>query len=65
MAPFLEALSQNGRINPIPILRGAIETATGMQMGRPRSPLAPATDAELAVVRRTLESLGIVQTVAV
>jgi 4-hydroxy-tetrahydrodipicolinate synthase len=65
MAPFFEALNQNGRINPIPILRGAIEMATGIPVGPPRSPLAPATKEELAVVRKTLQSLEVVEAVAV
>ena len=57
LAPFFASLNQNGRINPIPILRGAIEMGSGIRIGAPRRPQAPATAAELAVVRPILEGL--------
>ena len=43
LAPFFAALNQNGRINPIPILRGAIEMTSGIAIGPPRGPQTPAT----------------------
>lgn len=57
LAPFFAALNQNGRINPIPILRAAIETATGISIGPPRRPQARATEDELQVIRPILEGL--------
>jgi dihydrodipicolinate synthase/N-acetylneuraminate lyase len=58
MAPFCAALNQNGRINPIPILRAAIEKASGIPIGNPRSPQVPATAEETAVAVSILEGLG-------
>lgn len=57
LAPFFAALNQSERINPIPILRGAIEMASGIRIGPPRRPLLPATHHELAVIRPILEGL--------
>lgn len=57
LAPFFAALNQNGRINPIPILRAAIEIGTGIQVGPPRRPLTPATEEEIAVIRPVVEQL--------
>jgi 4-hydroxy-tetrahydrodipicolinate synthase len=57
MAPFFAALNQNGRINPIPILRGAIEKASGIKIGPPRSPQVPATAEEIAVAGAILDGL--------
>lgn len=57
LAPFFAALNQNGRINPIPILRAAIEMGSGLRIGPPRRPLTPATEEEKAVVRPLLEEL--------
>ncbi len=58
LAPFFAALNQNGRINPIPILRGIIEKVSGIPIGPPRSPLVAATADELAFAEATLERLG-------
>lgn len=58
LAPFFASLNQNGRINPIPILRGAIEMVSGVKIGPPRSPQTPATAEELAVTRAILEGLN-------
>jgi 4-hydroxy-tetrahydrodipicolinate synthase len=55
--PFFEALYQNGRINPIPILRAAIGMA-GMDVGKARSPLYPATATEVKVMRQVMEERG-------
>jgi len=57
MAPFFASLNQNGRINPIPILRGAIEKVSGIQIGPPRSPQVPATAEEMAVTGAILDGL--------
>ena len=57
LAPFFASLNQNGRINPIPILRGAIAAASGIPIGPPRSPQVPATAAELEVTNSVLEAL--------
>lgn len=59
LAPFFNALGQNGRINPIPVLRGAIEMASGIPIGPPRRPLVEATQQELEVVRPILEALQV------
>jgi 4-hydroxy-tetrahydrodipicolinate synthase len=55
--PFFEALGQNGRLNPIPILREAIKLA-GFDVGKPRSPLHPATPAEIRVLRKVMRERG-------
>lgn len=55
--PFFEALYQNGRINPIPILRAAIGMA-GIDVGKPRSPMHPATTAEVSFMRQVMEERG-------
>lgn len=56
--PFFKALNQNGRVNPIPILRAAI-SMTWKNVGDPRLPLTPATEAERHHVREVLCSLGV------
>jgi len=59
LAPFFASLNQNGRINPIPILRAAIELVSGIRIGPPRRPQMPATREEIevtgAIVRRLAE----------
>ncbi len=59
LAPFFESLNQNGRVNPIPILRAAIEMVSGIRIGPPRRPQMPATEQERritgAIVRRLAE----------
>ena len=57
LAPFFSSLNQNGRINPIPILRAAIERVTGIPIGAPRSPQVPATSEELAVTAAILDGI--------
>lgn len=57
LAPFFAALTQNGRINPIPILRAAIELGSGIKIGPPRRPLSQATPEEVAMIRPLVESL--------
>jgi 4-hydroxy-tetrahydrodipicolinate synthase len=57
LAPFFASLNQNGRINPIPILRAAIARASGIQIGPPRRPQTPATAEEMAVTGEILDGL--------
>ena len=57
MAPFFASLNQNGRINPIPILRGAIARVSGIEIGPPRSPQVEATADEMAVTAAILDGL--------
>lgn len=57
LAPLFAALNQNGRINPIPILRGAIEMVSGIPIGPPRSPQVAASEDELSVIRMVLDKL--------
>lgn len=65
LAPFFDALNQNGRINPTPILRAAIEATSGIPIGPPRSPLSPATSSELARMQPMLRQLGAFQSAQV
>lgn len=58
LAPFFASLNQNGRVNPIPILRAAIERASGIRIGPPRSPQMPATEEEIAVTGAILDGLN-------
>jgi len=57
LAPFFASLNQNGRINPIPILRGAIAKVSGITIGPPRRPQTPATAEEMAVTGAILDGL--------
>jgi 4-hydroxy-tetrahydrodipicolinate synthase len=57
LAPFFASLNQNGRINPIPILRGAIEMVSGIQIGPPRGPQVAATTDEMAATGAILDGL--------
>lgn len=56
--PFLKDLAANSRINPVPILRAAVELA-GHPIGRARLPLDEATEAEKNLAKRHLQRLGI------
>lgn len=58
LAPFFASLNQNGRINPIPILRAAIEKVSGIKIGPPRSPQVRATAAELEQAISALDGLA-------
>lgn len=53
--PFFKALTPNGRINPMPVLRAALEAA-GLPVGPARLPLDRATDDEVAMIRERLEA---------
>lgn len=55
---FCKSNGQNGRILPNSILRPAIEAVTGIQLGHARLPLAPPTDAEMAVTLGILKEIG-------
>lgn len=53
-----KSTGQNGRLLPNSILRPAIELVTGIKLGPARSPLAPATEAEMAVTISILKEIG-------
>lgn len=53
-----KSTGQNGRILPNSILRPAIEMVTGIKLGAARSPLAPATEEEMAVTISILKEIG-------
>ena len=55
---FCKSTGQNGRILPNSILRPAIEAVTGIKLGPARSPLAPATEEEMAVTTAILREIG-------
>ena len=55
---FCKSCGQNGRILPNSIMRPAIELVTGIKVGPARSPLAPITDEEKAVLVDVLEKVG-------
>ncbi len=55
--PLFEAFYQNGRINPIPILRAGIGLA-GMPVGDARGPLDTATKPEVAALRAVMKARG-------
>ncbi len=55
--PFFRALAPNGRINPIPVLKAALEI-TGHPVGPPRSPLSKATTEEKAQIEKHLIRLA-------
>jgi 4-hydroxy-tetrahydrodipicolinate synthase len=57
MAPFFASLNQNGRLNPVPILRAAIEKSSGIKIGPPRGPQVPATADEMAVTGAILDGI--------
>jgi 4-hydroxy-tetrahydrodipicolinate synthase len=55
---FFHAFNQNGRVNPIPLVRAAIEM-TWRDVGAPRLPLLPATETEKAELKRILLKMGV------
>ncbi len=57
MAPFFASLNQNGRVNPVPILRGAIEKVSGIKIGPPRGPQVAATADEMSVTGAILDGI--------
>jgi 4-hydroxy-tetrahydrodipicolinate synthase len=56
--PFFKAFCQNGRINPIPIWKAAMNLC-GLEVGPPRLPLDEATPGEVDVIRGHLVRLGV------
>jgi 4-hydroxy-tetrahydrodipicolinate synthase len=56
--PLFKAFGSNGRINPIPLWKAAINLC-GLEAGPPRLPLDPATPEEIAIMRGHLERLGV------
>ncbi|MDO4548348.1 MAG: 4-hydroxy-tetrahydrodipicolinate synthase [Clostridia bacterium] len=58
MYRFCKSTGQNGRLLPNSILRPAIEMVTGIKLGPARSPLAPATDEEMAITANILREIG-------
>jgi 4-hydroxy-tetrahydrodipicolinate synthase len=58
--PFFKALCPNRRVNPIPVLKAALEIA-GHPVGPPRLPLDTATEQERAHIREHLIRLAVIQ----
>ncbi len=56
--PLFKAYGSNGRLNPIPLWKAAMELC-GLEAGPPRLPLDPATPEETAIMRGHLERLGV------
>ena len=59
--PLFKAFGSNGRLNPIPLWKAAINLC-GLNVGPPRLPLAPATAEEVEIMRGHLVRLGIIAT---
>jgi 4-hydroxy-tetrahydrodipicolinate synthase len=57
--PFFRAFGQNRRINPVPILRAAMEIA-GHSVGTARLPLDSATREEKEIIKKHLIRLGVI-----
>ena len=57
--PFFRALTPNGRINPVPVLKAALEIA-GHHVGIPRLPLSEATHEEKENIKKHLIRLGVI-----
>jgi 4-hydroxy-tetrahydrodipicolinate synthase len=57
--PFFRALTPNGRINPIPVLKAALDIA-GHPVGSPRLPLNRATPEEKENIKKHLVRLGVI-----
>ncbi len=58
MDPLFKAFGSNGRVNPIPLWKAAINLC-GLEVGPPRLPLDPATDEEVSIMRSHLERLSL------
>ena len=56
--PLFKAFGSNGRINPIPLWKAAMNLC-GLKVGAPRLPLAPATAEEIEIMRGQLVRLGL------
>jgi len=57
--PFFKSLAPNDRINPIPVLKAALEIA-GFPVGPPRLPLFEATIAERKMIENELKRLNVI-----
>jgi 4-hydroxy-tetrahydrodipicolinate synthase len=57
--PFFRALAPNGRINPNPVLKAALDMA-GHPVGPPRLPLSEATPEEREGIKKHLVRLGVI-----
>lgn len=57
---FFRSFNQNGRVNPIPLLRAAI-SMTWKDVGSPRLPLLPASEEEKIEIRKTLHNLNAIK----
>jgi 4-hydroxy-tetrahydrodipicolinate synthase len=57
--PFFRALTPNGRVNPVPLLKAALAIA-GHRVGPPRLPLDEATPAERENIKKHLIRLNII-----
>jgi 4-hydroxy-tetrahydrodipicolinate synthase len=55
---LFKAFGSNGRLNPIPLWKAAMELC-GLEVGPPRLPLAPATSEEIEIMRSHLTRLGL------
>jgi 4-hydroxy-tetrahydrodipicolinate synthase len=55
---FFHSFNQNGRVNPIPLIRTAV-SLTWKDVGDPRLPLLPATQEEKMELSRILKKLNI------
>ncbi len=58
--PLFKAFCSNGRINPIPLWKAAMNLC-GLKVGPPRLPLTPATSEEIEIMREHLLRLGILE----
>jgi len=58
--PLFKAFGSNGRVNPIPIWKAALNLC-GLNVGPPRLPLAPATSEEIGIIREHLMRLGVLE----
>ena len=56
--PFFRALFPNGRSNPVPVLKAAMNLV-GHHVGIPRLPLSEATDEEIENIKKQLIRLGV------
>jgi 4-hydroxy-tetrahydrodipicolinate synthase len=57
--PLFKAFGSNGRTNPIPLWKAAINLC-GLNVGVPRMPLEPATADEIEIMRGHLMRLGVI-----
>lgn len=57
--PLFKAFGSNGRINPIPLWKAAMDLC-GLEVGPPRLPLEPATPDEIELIRGHLIRLGLI-----